>query len=142
MCWMSALISLVLVTRGHRRAAVGPLVAPVLAVLAYLGSKRFLPRMRPPSAAAFAERTGSLPSAHSTTAAAVCCTLAYVLWREQILTGPPALALGIVPPLLIGVSRVYLDVHWATDVLAGWAVGIFIAAVARIAYNRATPSST
>jgi len=89
-----------------------------------------------PSAAGLAEATSSFPSAHSTASTAVYCTLAYVLWREKMLPAPAALAVAIVAPLLIGVSRLYLDVHWATDVVGGWVAGILIAGAARLAYNR------
>jgi undecaprenyl-diphosphatase len=53
-----------------------------------------------------------------------------------MLPAPIALTLGIVPPFLIGASRLYLDVHWATDVIGGWVAGVLIAAVARLVYNR------
>jgi membrane-associated phospholipid phosphatase len=53
-----------------------------------------------------------------------------------MLPAPIALVLAIVPPLLIGVSRLYLDVHWATDVIGGWVAGVLITVIARLVYNR------
>ena len=69
--------------------------------------------------------TASFPSGHSMMAATVYLTLAAMLarvhprWRSRAyLIG---CAISIV--LLVGISRVYLGVHWPTDVLAGWSVG-------------------
>ena len=68
--------------------------------------------------------TYSFPSGHAMTGAAVYGMIGVVLAREHPrLRWPLAVA---VPALviLIGVSRVFLGVHWPTDVLAGWAAGM------------------
>jgi undecaprenyl-diphosphatase len=134
--WLSVAVALCLVALGRRRAVVACLLAPLLSVPVYTGIRRFYPHARPPSVAGLAEGTSSFPSAHTTASTAVYCTLAYVLWREKLLPAPVSLAVAIVLPLLIGVSRVYLDVHWATDVIGGWVAGFLIVALARLAYNR------
>jgi membrane-associated phospholipid phosphatase len=51
-----------------------------------------------------------------------------ISWTTAILVGA-----GI--PLFVGLSRVYLDVHWATDVIGGWAVGLFVAALSAALYE-------
>lgn len=69
--------------------------------------------------------TASFPSGHSMMSAVVYLTLAVMVARTQsrgavrlyFLTIAMLLTLGV------GVSRVYLGVHWPTDVLAGWALG-------------------
>lgn len=137
MQWAGIVLAIWLWTRGRRRAAFTVAVSPLLAMLTYIGVRRVITRDRPPSAAGLREATSSFPSAHSTTATAVCCTVAYILWREKMLSTPVALVLAIVPPLVIGVSRLYLDVHWTTDVVAGWIGGALIAFISTIVYRQA-----
>jgi undecaprenyl-diphosphatase len=128
--------SLYLWYREKRHVVAGVLIAPALAVAVYETVKRLYGRARPTGFARASDGTFSFPSAHATAAAAVCCTLAYLLWREGLVGRAGALLLGVLVPVLVGASRVYLDAHWATDVLGGWSAGLFIAALSASLYHR------
>ena len=121
--------------RGRPIVASTVLVAPAAAVVAYLALKNVFVRTRPSGMGNALEGTYSFPSAHATTSAAICCTLAYVFWRERLVPAYAALLVAVLIPLLVGASRVYLDVHWATDIIGGWSVGLFIAALSAGVYS-------
>jgi undecaprenyl-diphosphatase len=69
--------------------------------------------------------TASFPSGHSTMAATVYLTLGMLASRYVPRRRLKALFIGtaILVTASVGVSRVYLGVHWPTDVLAGWSIG-------------------
>ena len=121
--------------RGRPFVASTVLFAPAVAVAAYLLLKNMFARSRPSGLGNILEGTYSFPSAHATSSSAICCTLAYVFWRERLVSGVAATLFAVLVPLFVGMSRVYLDVHWATDVLGGWSAGVLIAALSAALYN-------
>ena len=67
----------------------------------------------------------SFPSGHAMLSAVTYLTLGAMLARTQTQQRVRAYILGaaVLLTLIIGASRVYLGVHWPTDVLAGWCLG-------------------
>lgn len=68
----------------------------------------------------------SFPSGHALTSAAVYLTLGALLMRvaQSRLAKFYCMFIAMLATLLIGTTRVYLGVHYPTDVLAGWLIGI------------------
>ena len=70
--------------------------------------------------------TASFPSGHASLSAIAYLTMGALLARAQASTmiARYVLTLAAFLTVLIGVSRIYLGVHYPTDVLAGWCIGL------------------
>lgn len=106
--------------------------------------KALFPRDRPPEAYhVLLVINSSFPSGHAMLSAVAYLTLAALLARSLPLKRLKVyvLATGVLLSLLVGLSRIYLGVHWTTDVLAGWSMGASWATLcwfASFAYERMT----
>ena len=123
---ITATVAGFLAMSGTRHAAVLMIVSVTSGSLLMSFLKQLFGRTRPDlvahSARVFSE---SFPSGHATLSAITYLTLGALLARVQTRRALKAysLAVAITLTVLVGVSRVYLGVHWPTDVLAGWCLG-------------------
>jgi undecaprenyl-diphosphatase len=111
---------------AKRHAAATVLLSVIGGVLLSQTLKWLFARPRPDLVPHGAEiYTASFPSGHSMMSAVVYLTLGALLARTQAGRGVKAyiLTVCVLLTLLVGISRVYLGVHWPTDVLAGWMLG-------------------
>lgn len=136
-----ALAALLLWLDGRRASALTLLASLGAARLAIEGLKIAFARARPEAALAHYEAHGyAFPSAHAGMSAVVFLTLGALVAPAVEDRRRRAVVLGaaLLLALAVGASRVALGVHWATDVLGGWAFGAAWAAAALAAARRAT----
>lgn len=113
--------------RRDRRAATACAAVAIATEALNLVLKEGFGRARPALWPGVAElHSYAFPSGHAMASAAIYGMAAVIVGRLlPRLRGPAGLAAAVLV-VLIGLSRVYLGAHWATDVLAGFAAGAFV----------------
>lgn len=133
---VTAATAVYLLLIGKPHAALFVIVAvaggEVLSTLFKAGFARPRPDLVPHGATVY---TASFPSGHAMLSAVAYLTLGALLARMHAQRAVKVFFLGVAVLLtiLVGASRVYLGVHWPTDVLAGWAAGAVWASLCLLA---------
>ena len=145
---LAAVVVALLLIGGRYSAAARVPLALIASTLFFEAVKLLVQRPRPPlEDARIVQGDFAFPSGHSTLAAAFYGTLAYIAIRSLRHEAARTLV-GIAAGLLIlaiGVSRIYLGVHYPSDVLAGWAAGVLwviLAILAEQVWLPAVPSGS
>jgi undecaprenyl-diphosphatase len=120
-----AVVAGFLLCSGRRPRAALVIGAAAGAMLLSAGLKFLFARARPDVVERLVGvHSASFPSGHALLSAAIYLMLGALLARE--LSGAArryVMVVAVLLTLLIGLSRVYLGVHWPSDVLAGWCIG-------------------
>ncbi|MET7453071.1 phosphatase PAP2 family protein [Streptomyces sp. NPDC005574] len=110
-----------------------------LATLLQQGLKAAVDRPRPvwPDPVDSAHYT-AFPSGHALTATVVCGLLLWLLHHHRAgrTLWRTALAAAVLSVLGVGLTRVWLGVHWPSDVVGGWLLGGLVVAAAVSVYDR------
>ena len=117
------LVFLYIVRRNNKVKAGFWILAVGGAALLNVLAKHVFSRVRPDLWVSLQpETTFSFPSGHSMQSMAVVVALVMLAWQSSWRW--PAVLLGACFVFLVGVSRIYLGVHFPSDILAGWATSL------------------
>ncbi|MER6200438.1 phosphatase PAP2 family protein [Streptomyces sp. NPDC001586] len=133
---VAALVVWLLRRRAWRLAVWAAVTETAGALLGFL-AKSVVERARPHLPDAVAHAPGySFPSGHAMTAMVSCAVLLLVLlplvppaWR------PLPWALAVTSVLGVGYTRVALGVHWVSDVVGGWLLGLVVVTATTLAFE-------
>ena len=101
-------------------------IVGIIGTLVMFGLKAFFERSRPEVPLISKAHGYSFPSGHSFSAVLFFGLISFFVYRSRISNPWKSLIIFALITLivLIGISRVYLSVHYATDVIAGWTLGL------------------
>ncbi|MFJ9594101.1 phosphatase PAP2 family protein [Streptomyces virginiae] len=128
---LAAVACLLLWRRGDRERALRVALATVAATVVQQGLKAAVGRERPVwSDPVDSAHFAAYPSGHALTATVVCGMLLWLIPKQRPVWAPAAWAVAAVSVLGVGFTRLYLGVHWFSDVVAGWLLGAALVVLA------------
>jgi membrane-associated phospholipid phosphatase len=135
-------MALLLRLKGQRREALSWILLGLAVLAAVELVKPLVARPRPALWRALVAQGGySFPSGHALSTAAFYPLLAWLWGRRDAARAPVAWGFAIAVPLYVGAGRLYLGLHWPSDVLAGWAFGGLLSGLAVAWLRRAAPTA-
>jgi len=126
---VSFLIAIILIIKVNKKSSIFYLFNMIFGVIIELTLKSIIQRQRPINPYKF---NFSFPSGHSTASVLLFGSLAFLLWNRN----RKIAYLGIAMPFLIGLSRLYLNVHWLSDVIGGFAIGLLWLCISILIFYR------
>ena len=132
-------LSLLISNKTRRSIGIPLAITSVSSTLIYKGVKHIFERPRPDLIYRIIEQGGfSFPSGHSMNSLVCYGMLIYLVRRhcknENIKNAITIIFGALIP--LIAISRIYVGVHYPTDILGGWCVGSFVLASAILISER------
>ncbi|MEO6226795.1 MAG: phosphatase PAP2 family protein [Thermomonas sp.] len=120
---LDVVIVLVLAFRRKLREGLFAGFAIVGSALLNLGAKQLFARQRPSLWESIApESSFSFPSGHAMGSMTLACVIVLLAWNTRWRW--PLLVVMAVFVALVGLSRIYLGVHYPSDILAGWSAAL------------------
>lgn len=115
-----------LLAKRKRRDAINVLILAISSTGLLFGLKNFYHRSRPELPLFDSLRSFSFPSGHALCSFIFCSILSYFTYKSSIRNFYKWLiaAFLLIFSLLIGLSRIVLRMHYATDVIAGFSLGL------------------
>jgi undecaprenyl-diphosphatase len=113
---------------GRLRSAVVPGAIMASGLIVRLVLADAIGRTRPPATDWATGASGyAFPSGHTTAATMAAALLTWVILRPDTHRAPARVVVCTIATIIavtVGLTRIYLGVHWPTDVLGGWAFGL------------------
>lgn len=120
------LVAPILIKRKQYRELILLLASVLISFFLNEAMKAIFQRVRPVGYAQIIQEGYSYPSGHSMVAASFYLTVAWLIREKRVslqMVSKGTAGYAFLP----GLSRIYLGVHYPTDVLAGWILGISVA---------------